>query len=106
MRGGDELLRSFCEAAGANSDLAAHGGALSADGEVYVSGFECLGACDLAPMASIDERYYGPLDGGDAATAIAALRAGEEVLADKAMAIRPLAGGPDGEADPRVAGAG
>ena len=26
--------------------------------------FECLGACDIAPMASIDERYFGPLDGG------------------------------------------
>ena len=74
---------------------AAHGGAVSADGEVYVSGFECLGACDLAPMASIDERYYGPLDGADALDAIAALRGGGEVLPDKAMAIRPLAGGPD-----------
>ncbi|MEJ7715594.1 MAG: NAD(P)H-dependent oxidoreductase subunit E [Thermoleophilaceae bacterium] len=24
--------------------------------------FECLGACDMAPMASIDGRYVGPLD--------------------------------------------
>ena len=45
---------------------AAHGGASSADGEFFVSGFECLGACDIAPMASIDERYYGPLDDADA----------------------------------------
>jgi NADH-quinone oxidoreductase subunit E len=106
MRGGDELLRSFCEATGADPEQAAHGGALSADGEVYVSGFECLGACDLAPMASIDERYYGPLGDGDAAAAIAALRDGAEPLADKAMAIRSLAGGPDGPPDPRVADAG
>jgi hypothetical protein len=57
-------------------------------------------------MASIDERFYGPLDGEDAAAAIEALNSGDEVLAGKAMAIRPLAGGPDGEPDPRVAGAG
>ena len=39
MRGGDELLGSFCEAAGADAWNAAHGGAVSADGEFYVSGF-------------------------------------------------------------------
>ena len=106
MRGGDELLASFCDATGADGHEAGHGGALSPDGEVYVSGFECLGACDLAPMASIDERYYGPLEGADAATAVAALRSGTEVLPGRAMAIRPLAGGPAGDPDPRVTGAG
>ncbi len=95
MRGGDELLGSFCRAAGADPEAAAHGGAVSADGEVYVSGFECLGACDLAPMASIDERYYGPLDAADAADAVDALQDGGEILPAKAMALRPLAGGPD-----------
>ncbi|MEZ5155791.1 MAG: NAD(P)H-dependent oxidoreductase subunit E [Solirubrobacterales bacterium] len=104
MRGGDELLESFCAAAGADPEAAAHGGAVSADGEIYVSGFECLGACDLAPMASIDERYYGPLDGDDAEAAVASVRAGSEVLPEKAMAIRPAAGGPDGEPDAHVAG--
>ena len=83
MRGGDELLDSFCAATGADRHAAGHGGAVSADGEVYVSGFECLGACDLAPMASIDERFYGPLDGEDAVAAIDALRSGDEVLAGK-----------------------
>ena len=106
MRGGDELLGSFCEAAGVDAHAAGHGGAVSADGEVYVSGFECLGACDLAPMASIDERYYGPLDDADALAAIEALRSGADVLPDRQMATRPLAGGPEGEPDPRVAGAG
>ena len=56
---------------------AGHGGAVSPDGDVYVSGFECLGACDLAPMASIDERYYGPLDDADARAAVDALRSGD-----------------------------
>jgi NADH:ubiquinone oxidoreductase subunit E len=95
MRGGDELLESFCEATGIDAHVAAHGGAVSPDGETYVSGFECLGACDLAPMASIDERYYGPLDAADAVAATEALRSGGEVLPEKAMAIRPLAGGPE-----------
>ena len=38
------------------------GGRTSEDGKLFVRGFECLGACDIAPMASIDERYYGPLE--------------------------------------------
>ena len=66
MRGADELLEAFCEATGVDHAEADHGGASSADGEFFVSGFECLGACDIAPMASIDERYYGPLDAADA----------------------------------------
>jgi len=105
MRGGDELLDTFCGATGVDPEDAAHGGAVSPDGEVYLSGFECLGACDLAPMASIDERYYGPLERRDAVAAIAALISGGEVLPERAMAKRPLAGGPEGEPDPRVANA-
>lgn len=97
MRGGDELLESFCEAAGVDREAAGHGGAVSDDGEIFVSGFECLGACDLAPMASIDERYYGPLEDADAARVVAQLRDGDEVLPEKAMAKRPLAGDTAGE---------
>jgi NADH-quinone oxidoreductase subunit F len=95
MRGADDLLQAFCEAAGADAHEADHGGASSPDGEVYVSGFECLGACDLAPMASIDERYYGPLEAADAQTAIEQLRSGADVLPDKKLADRPAAGGPE-----------
>ena len=93
MRGADDLLGAFCEAAGCDAEEASHGGASSADGELFVSGFECLGACDIAPMASIDERYYGPLENGDAATAVEQLRQDAEPLPDKALAKRPLAGG-------------
>ena len=89
LRGADDLLDAFCEAAGADAHEADHGGASSPDGEVYVKGFECLGACDIAPMASIDERYYGPLTPATRATAVEQLRAGAEPLPDKALARRP-----------------
>jgi NADH-quinone oxidoreductase subunit E len=102
MCGGDELLAAFCEAAGCDPDEAAHGGTSSADGEVFVSGFECLGACDLAPMASVNERYYGPLEPGDAETIVSQLRSGEDVLPGKALTGRGLAGGPEGEPDERL----
>jgi NADH-quinone oxidoreductase subunit E len=36
--------------------------------------FECLGACDMAPMASIDGRYVGPLSTDDAHELVAALK--------------------------------
>ena len=80
MRGADELLEAVCEAAGADPDHAGHGGAVNEAGDIYVSGFECLGACDIAPMASIDERYYGPLTEADAPTIVEQLRSGAEVL--------------------------
>ena len=82
MRGGDALLDAFRDAAGGDEDF-------------FVTGFECLGACDIAPMASIDERYFGPLEAAEAKTAIEQLRAGAEVLPEKALEKRPLPGGPD-----------
>ncbi len=106
MRGADELLEAVCEAAGADPHHAGHGGAVNEAGDVFVSGFECLGACDIAPMASIDERYYGPLTEADAATIIEQLRSGADVLPDKALARRQAAGGPEPTPDPRVADAG
>jgi NADH:ubiquinone oxidoreductase subunit E len=102
LRGADELMQAFGEAAEVDPKAADHGGASSADGEVFLKGFECMGACDIAPMASIDERYYGPLTADDARTAIEQLRSGGEVLADKALAKRPAAGGPEPDPDPRV----
>jgi NADH-quinone oxidoreductase subunit E len=38
--------------------------------------FECLGACDMAPMASIDGRYVGPLSPDEAPELVSALREG------------------------------
>jgi NADH-quinone oxidoreductase subunit E len=105
MNGADELLGAFCEATGVERGAAEHGGGSSADGEYYVQGFECLGACDIAPMVSINETYYGPLELADAERAISQMRAGEEPLADKAIRKRAAAGGPDPEPDRRVAAA-
>ena len=34
----------------------------SPDGEFHLRAFECLGACDIAPMASFEGHYRGPLD--------------------------------------------
>jgi NADH:ubiquinone oxidoreductase subunit E len=102
MRGADDLLEAFCAAAGVDPEAASHGGATSPDGEVLVKGFECLGACDIAPMAAIDERYYGPLDAADARAAIDEVRSGGEVLPGKRMLERAAAGGPEPEPDPRV----
>jgi NADH-quinone oxidoreductase subunit E len=102
MNGADELLDAFKEAAGMGVSEDQHADATSPDGEFEVTGFECLGACDIAPMASLDHVYYGPLEPGDAATALDQLRAGDEVLPDKRLSARPLAGGSDVPADPRV----
>jgi NADH-quinone oxidoreductase subunit E len=104
MSGADELLAALCEAARADPHEAAHGGSSTEDGELFVSAFECLGACDIAPMASIDERYYGPLAPADAPTVVDQLRSGADPLPDKAIAGRPAAGGPEPPPDPRVAG--
>jgi NADH-quinone oxidoreductase subunit E len=103
MRGGDQLLDAFCEAAGCDPEGAKAGGASSEDGELYVSGFGCLGGCELAPMASIDGRYFGPLSGSDANEAVQQLLGDSEVLPEKALEKRGVAGGPEPEPDPRVA---
>ena len=47
--------------------------------------FECLGACDMAPMASVDGRYVGPLDEEDAHEFVAALKDGREVLPGRGL---------------------
>jgi NADH:ubiquinone oxidoreductase subunit E len=96
LRGADRLLEAFGEAAGVD------GQGSSEDGKVSLRGFECLGACDLAPMASIDERYYGPLTESDAEAAVQQLRTGKKVLPEKRLQDRGAAGGPRGGGDKRI----
>ncbi|HKG38880.1 MAG TPA: NAD(P)H-dependent oxidoreductase subunit E [Conexibacter sp.] len=86
LRGADKLYAAMQEAAGDDPDL-------------NVRAFECLGACDIAPMASVNGAYVGPLELADAATIVAQLRAGDEVLPEKQLLRRKVA-------DPRAASGG
>ncbi len=79
LRGADALLDAMV------------GAAALTDGEVHVRGFECLGACDIAPMASVDGEYIGPLTPDDAKQIVEDLRAGRPVLQAKQLRYRKCA---------------
>ena len=55
-------------------------------------------------MASVDERYFGPLENADAGTIVDQLESGSEVLPEKALDKRGLAGGVADSTDERVTG--
>lgn len=78
LRGADEFYAAMVEAA-------------ADDGSLNVRSFECLGACDIAPMASVDGDYVGPLTLADAEQIVADLKAGREVLPDKQLRLLPNA---------------
>jgi NADH:ubiquinone oxidoreductase subunit E len=78
LRGADDLYEAMIAAA-------------AEDPDVSVRSFECLGACDIAPMASVDGEYVGPLDTDDAGRIVEDLRAGRPVLPDKQLRNRPSA---------------
>ena len=77
LRGADALFAAIREAAG--------------DREFNVRAFECLGACDIAPMASVDGIYVGPLSLEDIPELLDDVRAGRPVLPDKQLATRLVA---------------
>ncbi len=70
--GADELFAAFHE----------HGGD---DPELNIRAFECLGACDMAPMASIDGNYVGPIAPDEVPGVLDAVRRGEEPLPDRQL---------------------
>jgi NADH-quinone oxidoreductase subunit E len=70
--GADELFAAFTE----------HGGD---DPELNIRAFECLGACDMAPMASIDGSYVGPIRPDEVPAVLDAVRRGEEPLPDRQL---------------------
>ncbi len=53
--------------------------------DAEVREFECLGACDMAPMASVDGRFVGPLDPSDAHQLVARSSQGREVLPGRGL---------------------
>ncbi len=81
-----------CTLRGAPAVMAALEKAANGDSDIYVREFECLGACDLAPVASVDGKYVGPLTPEDAQTLIEQVRSGQNVLPEKTL-NRPAAGG-------------
>lgn len=95
LRGADDLLLEICAASGCDHHDAEHDGSNSADREFFVKGFECLGACDIAPMVSVGETYYGPLEPGDGRTLVEQLRSGADPLPEKDIKKRKLAGDAD-----------
>jgi NADH:ubiquinone oxidoreductase subunit E len=78
LRGADELYAAIRQAA-------------DGDAAFNVRAFECLGACDIAPMASVDGVYVGPLTTEDVPRLLDDIRAGREVLPDKQLARRECA---------------
>ena len=82
LRGADEFFEAMRAAA--------------EDHDVNVRSFECLGACDIAPMASVDGEYVGPLEPDDAERIIEDLLGGGPVLEHKQLRYRR-------SADPEVA---
>jgi NADH-quinone oxidoreductase subunit E len=77
LLGAREILEAMNEAAG--------------DASFNVQEFECLGACDIGPMASVQGVYVGPLEAGDCATIVDDVLAGRPVLEAKQLARRPVA---------------
>ncbi len=53
--------------------------------DTEIRDFECLGACDMAPMASIDGRFIGPLEPEDADAIVEAIAAGETALPGRGL---------------------
>jgi NADH-quinone oxidoreductase subunit E len=81
-----------CSLRGADALLAAIGEAAAGDEEnLNVRSFECLGACDIAPMASVDGVYVGPLSIDDVPQLLDDARSGRPILPDKQLAPRLVA---------------
>ncbi len=80
-----------CSLRGADAVYAAMQDATGEDPDFNLRSFECLGACDIAPMASVDGEYIGPLEPDDAARIVADLREDRPPLEPKQLRYRRTA---------------
>jgi NADH-quinone oxidoreductase subunit E len=80
-----------CSLRGADELYAAISDATRGDDTFNVRSFECLGGCDIAPMASVDGVYVGPLTPADVPQLLEDVRAGRDVLPDKHLVRRACA---------------
>jgi NADH-quinone oxidoreductase subunit E len=80
-----------CSLRGADKIYAAMQDAAGSDARFNIRHFECLGACDIAPMASVNSIYIGPLTLDDCPELVRQLREGEEPLPGKQLARRAVA---------------
>jgi NADH-quinone oxidoreductase subunit E len=85
-----------CSLCGADELLAAVREQAGDDPEFNVRAFECLGACDIAPMISVDGEYVGPVAIDEVPELLRQVRAGEPPLPDKQLRHRK-------SADPKAA---
>lgn len=77
-----------CSLNGADELLDAVKGELREGDDIHARGFECLGACDIAPMASVDGVYVGPISLDEVPTLVEQIRKGEDPLPEKQLIKR------------------
>jgi NADH-quinone oxidoreductase subunit E len=77
-----------CSLCGADELYEAFVREVDGDERFNLRSFECLGACDIAPMASIDGNYVGPIAIDEVPTVVEQIRNGEEVLPAKQLSRR------------------
>ena len=77
-----------CSLRGADELLARLEDEVDGDPDFNLRGFECLGACDIAPMVSVDDVYVGPVDLAEVPTLVEQIRADQPPLPDKQIVRR------------------
>jgi NADH-quinone oxidoreductase subunit E len=80
-----------CSLRGADALYARVQEATAGDPDFNVRRFECLGACDIAPMVSVDGTYVGPIELDEVDELLDDVRNGRPPLPSKQIANRPLA---------------
>jgi NADH-quinone oxidoreductase subunit F len=80
-----------CSLRGADALFEAVRAETAGDAEFNVRAFECLGACDIAPMMSVHGDYVGPIDIERVPELIDDVRAGRELPDELRLVKRPVA---------------